>query len=83
MRTAVVGLLAGALWAAPSQQQPPPPQQPAPVFRARVDLVTVDVAVVSQDGLPVPVDDSDVHGYEIDPCTKDRSRLLRQRWLLR
>ena len=31
----------------------PAQQQPAPVFRARVDLVTVDVAVVDKDGRPL------------------------------
>ena len=35
------------VWVLPAQQQP------APVFRARVDLVTVDVAVVDNDGRPV------------------------------
>ena len=35
------------VWLLPAQQQP------APVFRARVDLVTVDVAVVDKDGRPV------------------------------
>ena len=47
MRAPALGLLAIALWAGAQQQQPPP------IFRARVDLVTVDVAVVDKDGQPV------------------------------
>ena len=32
---------------------PPPPEQPQPVFRARVNLVRVDVSVFSRDGEPL------------------------------
>jgi hypothetical protein len=49
-------LLCALLAIAPGQSgqtsPPPPPQQP--VFRSRVDLVTVDVTVVDKDGKPVP-----------------------------
>lgn len=44
-----VGLAGG--W---GRAQPQTPQQNAPVFRGRVDLVTVDVTVVDKDGVPVP-----------------------------
>jgi len=44
----VIGCLVATLVAVPSAQQ-----QPQPVFRARVDLVTVDVAVVNNEGRPV------------------------------
>jgi VWFA-related protein len=33
--------------------QTPPPQQPQPVFRGGVDLVTLDVTVIDKDGKPV------------------------------
>jgi VWFA-related protein len=37
-----------------AQQAPPPPQQPRTVFRSTVDLVAVEVQVVSRDGAPMP-----------------------------
>src|SRR6478735_3741634 len=43
MRTAISLVVASLALAGPQQQ-------PTPVFRARVDLVTVDVAVVDKDG---------------------------------
>ena len=39
--------------AQPPQQPVPPPQPQAPVFRAGVELVALDVTVVDRDGKPV------------------------------
>jgi VWFA-related protein len=49
----LAALAAGGPLSAGQQQDPPPPQQTPPVFRAGVDLVSVDVQVITDDGDPI------------------------------
>lgn len=50
---ALAAAAVAGLAAAPARQNPPAPQPQNPVFRGRVDLVTLDVTVIDKNGMPV------------------------------